>query len=198
MNYKETIKTEIYGEPDEQERVKKIGMRTFGEVFNELKENLDKAGLLPDDYFELSSFVKENSPMPDFNEAICYANFGGSEGIYVDVLLQCKNAVGQNNLMSFAVGKTLGEATADYYKMSLIAGECSMLLNGNGSKIQDNTKSVLILNDKEADELKSGLRLQAVINEGYNHSNETVNKLIGDLERSSEKETEFENEDEEE
>lgn len=197
MDYKKTIETKIYGEPDEKNHVKEIGMRTVGEVFEELKDKLRKEALMPDEYFLLSPYLKENDKMPNFIEAVCYPNFGGSEGIYFDIALRCKNAVGQGNFINFATGKTLGETTADYYRMSLIAGECSMLLNGNGCNIKNNTNTILILNDEEVDELKSGLRLQAVVNEGYSNSNETVNKLINNLQNNTEKEQEIENDEEE-
>ena len=178
MQYKETIDTAIWSEPDERQRVTKIGMKAYGDVFNELKSKLEDAGLLPDEYFELSPYADERHSIPEFDEAVCQVNFGGSEGIYLDIFLKCQNAAGQHNLITFATGKTLGEDTSDFYKMSLIAGECSMLLNGNGCKVRDDTKTILILDETEVHELRNALYLQKEFNDGMNRSNETVYGLI--------------------
>ncbi|MDD4700160.1 MAG: hypothetical protein PHV07_07905 [Oscillospiraceae bacterium] len=196
MDYKDTIETEIYSEPDEKHRVKKIGMRTCGEVFNELKEKLEKAGLMPDEYLLLSSYLNENDKMPEFNEVICYPNFGGSEGIYFDIDLRCQNVNNQSKIVNFATGKTLGETTADFYKMSLVVGECSMLLNGNGCKVRNDVESILILNKEETEAIKSGLRLQSVINIAQDESNDTINNLIGMLETETTNVLENEDDDE--
>ena len=165
MDYRKTIDCGIWTEPDEQNRIRKIDMRTFQEVFDELKSRLEDAGLIPDEYFNMSSSIRDNEKMPDFNEAICHVNYGGSEGIYLNIILAyTDNNEKRTHFKDFATGKTLGETTADYYRMSLIAGECSMLLNGNGCKIQDNTKSLLILDETETDIVTRSLELQAAFN----------------------------------
>lgn len=181
MKYKETIDCHIWSEPDEQHRVKEIGMRTYGEVFDELKTKLKQAGLLPDDYFLLNTHLDRDTPMVDFSLANCNVNFGGGEGIYLDIDFIYRNAAGQKMPMHFATGKTLGENTNDFYTMSVIAGECSMLLNGGGYKIRDNTKSVLILGKNEAEELKNAFAMQAGFNEALNRSNETLFGLIEEV-----------------
>lgn len=177
MNYKKTIDCGIWSEPDEQGRVKKIGMRNCQDIFDEPKIKLENAGLLPDEYFTMD-YIFENEKMPDFSEAVCSVNFGGSEGIYLDVRLHYYD--GNKNPVSkcFATGKTLGDATADFYKMSLAAGECSMLLNGNGCKVENNVKKILITDDVECAELFNALVLQKQFNEAIGRSNETVYSLM--------------------
>lgn len=80
--------------------------------------------------------------------------------------------------MHFATGKMLGDTTADFYRMSLIAGECSMLLNGDGCRIKNNTAKVLILDETETAELNNALALQAGYNDGLGRSNEMVYEMI--------------------
>lgn len=178
MKYKETIDCRIWSEPDEQHRVKEIGMKTYGEVFDELKERLKQANLLPGEYFLLNCQLDANSPMVDFQSANCTVNFGGSEGLYLGIDLTYRNAEKQIEQINFATGKKLGEQTNDFYKMSLIAGECSMLLNGGGCRIEDNTESVLILDEADAEELGNAFRLQVGYNEALNISNERIFDMI--------------------
>ena len=177
MDYKKTIDCGIWSEPDEKGRIRKLDMRTCQDVFDELKDKLDSAGLLPDEYF-IMDYSIEDDKMPDFSEAICSVDFGNSEGIYLDIRLhyydESKNPVSK----CFATGKTLGETTADFYKMSLAAGECSMLLNGFGSKIENNVKTILIADEVESAEIANALVLQKQFNEAIGRSNETVYSLI--------------------
>lgn len=179
MDYKKTIDCGIWTEPDEKNRIRKIDMRSYQEVFEELKSRLEDAGLMPDEYFKMSSSIRADEKMPDFNEAVCHVNYGGSEGIYFNIILAyTDNNEKRTHFKDFATGKTLGETTADYYRMSLIAGECSMLLNGNGCKIQDNTKTLLILDETETDILTKSLELQAAFNNDVNRSNSEVYNLL--------------------
>lgn len=177
MDYKETIDCGIWSEPDEQGRVQKIGMRNCQDIFDELKTKLENAGLLPDEYF-IMDYAFEDAKMPNFSEAICSVDFGGSEGIYLDIRLhyydEDKNPVNK----CFATGKTLGETTADFYKMSLASGECSMLLNGFGNKIENNVKKILFADDVECAVLSNALVLQKQFNEAIGRSNETVYSLM--------------------
>ena len=167
-------------------------MKTYGEVFNELQTKLKQARLLPNEYFLLNSQLNMDSPMVNFQSANCTVNFGGSEGIYLEIDLMCRNAEKQLEQINFATGKTLGEQTYDFYKMSLAAGECSILLNGGGCRIEDNTKAILILDEADAEELGNAFRLQVGFNEALNKSNEIVYGLIEHVYRDEI----YENEDE--
>lgn len=178
MNYKETVERTIWSEPDEQRRVRRLGTKTNGEVFEDLKQKLGAAGLMPDEYFMLSHELKETDKIPDFDDAVCSVNFGGSEGIYLDIDLKYHSPEQERRQVHFATGKTLGENTFDFYRMSLIAGECSMLLNGDGLKIGNNTKTILILDDEETDIMIKSLELQAAFNNDVNRSNSEVYNLL--------------------
>lgn len=130
--------------PEKKGMVKHVGMRTYIEVFKELEAHLEKMGLLPDEYFSPSYTLnhKDNEALPEFDEAICNVNYGGSEGIYLDIMLASYKESGPE-LVKFATGKTLSCDVEAYYMMSLISAECSMMLNGRGCSIrlgQDNLK----------------------------------------------------------
>ena len=87
-----TIETDKWEpHPETQGFVRQVGMRTFGEVFSELEAHLKKMDMLPDEYFlpSYSRNYKENAELPEFHEALCYVNYGGSEGIYLDILKRC-------------------------------------------------------------------------------------------------------------
>ncbi len=121
--------------PEKKGMVRHAGMRTYGEVFEELKKHLEEMGLLPDEYFLQSSSINPNKELPDYSEAICYVNFGGSEGIYLDVMFVSYS--GKDRAFdNFATGKTLGATVEDYYKMSLVCAECSLMLNGRGDFVK--------------------------------------------------------------
>jgi hypothetical protein len=118
-----TIEVDVWEPvPDKKGMVCQVGMRTYGEVFKELETHLEKMGMLPDEYFvpSYSHYIKESDSLPDFDEAICYVNFGGSEGIYLDIMLSSYRNSNGPELFKFATGKTLSCDVEAYYKMSLI------------------------------------------------------------------------------
>lgn len=115
--------------PDKPHYVQCVGTMTYHEAFEQLKSHLKDLGMLPDEYFELSSH--ERNPLAhipqDWREFICNTSFGGSEGIYLDISINT-----QSGTKCFATGKTLSEDTDSFLWMSRIAAECNLMLNGNG------------------------------------------------------------------
>ncbi len=181
MDYKETIDNAIWTKPDPKGRIRRLDMRTCQDVFDELKNKLESAGLLPDEYFNLNVHIGKDEKIPDYLDARCSINYGESEGIYLDIELNYYDADEKYMGKHFATGKTLGDTTADFYKMSLAAGECSMLLNGLGRKVENNVKKVLILDEAECTEFDNALVLQKQFNEAVGRSNETVYSLMDSL-----------------
>lgn len=125
-----TLEVDLWSEPDEQHRVQHIGMANAQETFNKLEKHLLEQNLLPDEYFLFSDSNFPGGNLPDYDEAVCRTNFGGSEGIYLDISL---NYCG--DFIHFATGKTLREDAEAFAHMSRIGAECSMMLNGRGRKI---------------------------------------------------------------
>lgn len=90
------------------------------ELYQNIKTHLDKQNLLPDEYFEFDSSIQENEMNVEDDISIsCKTEWGGSEGIYIDVYLDYP----VRRKRSIITGKTLGETEADYDRMNYIAGE---------------------------------------------------------------------------
>ena len=112
----QTFELDRWSEPDENHRVKHIGMADAKETFDKLKTHLEAHGLLPDEYFSFSGkYEGLTGELPEFEEALCIPNFGSSEGIYLDISLACRDGDGKRYFQSFATGKTLGETADDYF-----------------------------------------------------------------------------------
>ncbi len=126
------VETEIYENvPGKPGLVKRVGFRKAADVFDEIKEQLMEADLLPEDYFLMdSAFGDENSVMPDFCEVNAYAVWGGSEGTYLHINLivdtgKCYKSV------HFLTGKTLSGDRAAHTRMQYIAGVVYEMLMGD-------------------------------------------------------------------
>ncbi len=65
--------------PDKPGYLKLERRRTNGEVFDDLKAALTKAGMMPDEYF---SCLDRGGVIPRYRWITCYAVTGGSEGHY--------------------------------------------------------------------------------------------------------------------
>lgn len=82
------IETEIWEPvPDQPGHVQYIGQRKVSEVFQDLENFLREENIYPDEYFLLNwDFEnKLDSEMPRIADIFCYAQWGGSEGIYLEV-----------------------------------------------------------------------------------------------------------------
>lgn len=131
-----TIEVDKWVPSEKKGMVKHAGMISPQEAFDVLKRHLEDVGLMPDEYFLAGTWRYENmSQLPDYRQANCCVNWGGNEGIYLDIsLLYTEN--NEIKYLNFATGKTLGETGDDFLHMSRIAAECSMMLNGRGAKVR--------------------------------------------------------------
>ncbi len=127
------IETEIW-EPSEDKKgtVSYVGQRKIGEIFDELCEFLKKENIYPDEYFLLNSELKRDAHIPKIQDVICYAQWGGSEGVYLEVRLVVEKNDKQYIMIKFATGKTLGETSADYDRMQYIAGRIYKAFTSEG------------------------------------------------------------------
>lgn len=106
----QTFELDRWSEPDENHRVKHIGMADAKETFDKLKTHLETNGLLPDEYFSFSGkYEGLTGELPEFEEALCIPNFGSSRGNLPGISLACRDSDGKRYFQSFATGKTLGE-----------------------------------------------------------------------------------------
>lgn len=83
-----SFEVDRWSEKDEKGRVKHVGMLKMREVFEMLKEHLLSKDMLPDEYFLMSqNDWNEDRELPEYDYALCVPNYGGSEGIYLDISL---------------------------------------------------------------------------------------------------------------
>ena len=121
-------------EPDAENprRLKYAGQRTAEEVFHELEARLDSVGYLPDEYLLLDIRWQNGREMPRDANFFCKTDYGGSEGIYLDVFLEWYED-SQRKTEHFMTGKTLGESGADLDRMFLISSAITKAFRGDNS-----------------------------------------------------------------
>jgi len=119
--------------PDKPGTVRRVGQRTAQEVFAELQHRLESTGYLPDEYFLMDSEWRNGKETPKDAGFFCTVDYGGSEGVYLDVYLKWYDEQSQKSITkSFITGKTLGETGSDLDRMYLIASAVTKAFNGDG------------------------------------------------------------------
>ena len=121
-------------EPDAENprRLKYAGQRAAEEVYQELKARLDSVGYLPDEYLLLDNRWQNGREMPRDAGFFCRTDYGGSEGIYLDVYLEWQEG-DKPKKECFITGKTLGESGADLDRMFLISSAITKAFRGDNS-----------------------------------------------------------------
>ena len=95
-------------EPDAENprRLTYAGQRTAEDVFHELEAQLDSVGYLPDEYFTMDWRWEHGRQIPKGADFFCKTDYGGSEGIYLDVYLEWQEG-DKPKKECFITGKTL-------------------------------------------------------------------------------------------
>ena len=106
------------------------GQPTAQEVFEELKHRLEGMGYLPDEYFLMDSHWEDGRKIPKEADIFCTTDYGGSEGVYLDVYLKWYED-GNPITKSFITGKTLGENGNDLDRMFLISSVITKAFHGD-------------------------------------------------------------------
>ena len=119
-------------EPDAENprKLKYAGQRKAEDVFHELEARLDSVGYLPDEYLLLDNRWQNGREMPRDAGFFCRTDYGGSEGIYLDMFLEWYED-SQRRTEHFMTGKTLGESGADMDRMSLISSAITKAFRGD-------------------------------------------------------------------
>jgi len=108
------------------------GQRTAQEVFGELKYRLESQGYLPDEYLLLDSHWENGREIPRDADIFCTTDYGGSEGVYLDVYLKWYDEQQKKSVTkSFITGKTLGENGNDLDRMFLISSAITKAFHGD-------------------------------------------------------------------
>ena len=121
-------------EPDAENphKLNYAGQRIAEDVFHELEARLDSVGYLPDEYLLLDRRWQNGREMPRDANFFCKTDYGGSEGIYLDMFLEWYED-SQRRTEHFMTGKTLGESGADMDRMSLISSAITKAFRGDNS-----------------------------------------------------------------
>ena len=121
-------------EPDAENprKLNYAGQRKAEDVFHELEASLDSVGYLPDEYLLLDRRWQNGREMPRDAGFFCRTDYGGSEGIYLDMFLEWYED-SQHKTEHFMTGKTLGEGGADMDRMSLISSAITKAIRGDNS-----------------------------------------------------------------
>lgn len=107
-----------------------VGQPVAQEVFEELKHRLDSMGYLPEEYFLMDREWENGREIPKGADIFCTTDYGGSEGIYLDVYLKWRED-GKPITKSFITGKALGESGADLDRMFLISSAITKAFHGD-------------------------------------------------------------------
>ena len=121
-------------EPDAENpcKLKYAGQRKAEDVFHELEARLDSVGYLPDEYFTMDWRWEHGRQIPKGADFFCKTDYGGSEGIYLDVYLEWQEG-DKPKKECFITGKTLGESGADLDRMFLISAAITKAFRGDNS-----------------------------------------------------------------
>ena len=104
--------------------------RSAQEVFEELKYRLESRGYLPEEYFLMDREWENGRKIPEDADFFCTTDYGGSEGVYLDVYLKWYEN-GKPITKSFITGKTLGESGNDLDRMFLISSAITKAFHGD-------------------------------------------------------------------
>ncbi len=110
-------------------KLKYAGQPAAQEVFEELKHRLEGMGYLPDEYFLMDDEWGNGREIPKGADIFCTTDYGGSEGVYLDVYLKWHED-GKPVTRSFITGKTLGESGDDLDRMFLISSAITKAFHG--------------------------------------------------------------------
>ena len=115
---------------DDPRKLKYAGQRTAQEVFEELRYRLESTGYLPDEYFLLDRDWENGREIPKDADIFCTTDYGGSEGVYLDVYLKWYEEH-KSITKRFITGKTLGENGNDLDRMFLISSAITKAFHGD-------------------------------------------------------------------
>lgn len=119
-------------EPDAENphKLNYAGQRTAEDVFHELEARLNSVGYLPDEHFTMDWRWEHGRQIPKGADFFCKTDYGGSEGIYLDVYLEWQESDTPKR-ECFIIGKTLGESGADLDRMFLISAVITKAFRGD-------------------------------------------------------------------
>jgi len=109
-----------------------VGQPTAQEVFAQLEQHLESVGYLPDDYFSLDRDWQNGVKIPANADIVCTADYGGSEGVYLNIALRWHDDAGNPHTKHFITGKTLDDTPSALDRMHLAASAIMDAVHGSG------------------------------------------------------------------
>ena len=143
--------------PEEPGRLRYAGQPKAAEVFKELKYRLESQGYLPDEYFLLDTKWENGREIPKDADIFCTVDYGGSEGIYIDIYLKWYEE-GRPVTKNFITGKTLEESGDALDRMFLTASAVTKAFHGErasharylrAGETEPSTTKIVSLNENE-------------------------------------------------
>jgi len=131
-----------------------VRQRPADEVFAELKQRLESIGYLPDEYFLLDKDWENGRLIPLDADICCETDYGGNEGIYLDVYLTWREEGTDEQRAHYITGKTLGESGTDLDRMFLTAAAITKAFHGENAQ---HARYVLTGGKEQQDSLVVGL-----------------------------------------
>ena len=144
--------------PEDPRYLRYVGQPVAEDVFRELENRLKESGFLPDEYFLMSMDWENGKKIPKGAEIFCTADYGGSEGVYVDVYLKWYEK-DKSIIRNFATGKTLGETGYDMDRMFLVGSAITKAFHGE-TRRSGPSGTVLCLSVEEKNALAEMLSSQ--------------------------------------
>jgi hypothetical protein len=145
------IETEIWKpNPNRAGTVIFDSQRVAQDIFDELKAHLEADGRLPDEYFNFDAWGnwKNGTLFPKDAEVLCDVNYGGSEGVYLNISLRYEKEVYEHSRETgvlgwhkrfvtehFATGKTLGDGIGDLDRIHLAASSVTAAFYGGKQEV---------------------------------------------------------------
>lgn len=106
--------------PDKPGRCRAVGQASKQEIFDQLKDHLEYVGMLPDEYFIISTQQPEIIP-ENWRDFTCNVSYGGSEGIYLDISLN----TAMRKLLNTSAVRSAANMTADFlFSVTLNSLKC--------------------------------------------------------------------------
>jgi len=145
------IETELWKiSPDNPRALIFDSQRIAQDIFDELEAHLKADGRMPDEYFLFDTDWENGKLFPKDGEILCNTNYGGSEGIYIDIFVRHEKDVYEHKSDTgvlgwhkrmvtehFATGKTLGDSIGDLDKMNLVASSVMAAFYGMKAEVQE-------------------------------------------------------------
>lgn len=125
------IETEIHENGEDGSRIYK--QRSYQDVYNDIDKALKEEGLYPDEYMSMAYDLSRRAdrPFPEIAKLFCGAEWGSSEGIYLNVIIYAFiPEMDEPVRIPFLTGKSLSETEEEFDRMQYIGGRIYRMLMG--------------------------------------------------------------------